>query len=115
MPLEAVPATLLLPSLINTIILPALGEVVQCELDHFRCGLGDPTGGSSSFPVSLSSHSELLCCQKMQLFPSGLRRTSCHAFGEGHALGQTFHGESFAAHFDVDEERGGGQAGTIGL
>lgn len=41
--------------------------------------------------------------------------TSCFALGLGlgHSLGHSFDGNSFAGHFDMDEECGGGQAGTI--
>lgn len=43
--------------------------------------------------------------------------TLCFALGLGlglgHSLGHSFDGNSFAGHFDMDEECGGGQTGTI--
>ena len=35
------------------------------------------------------------------------------AFGDGHVLGHSFDGGPSAGDFDVDEERGGGQAGAV--
>lgn len=100
-------------SLINDILLPASGEAARCKLDHLRSELED------RLAAAVSSHPELhfpkaLLLSEMQ-FSVWFGGTSCLAFGLGHTLRHRFYRNSFAGHFDVNEECGRGQAGAICL
>lgn len=83
----------------NDVLISCVGKWISVKLDHSRFGPG--AAGSLAHVLRLLSHDAAL------IRP--------HAFGDGHALGHTFDGGSSAGHFDMDEERGGGQAGAVCL